>query len=112
MVRPLKVNRRNRIVSFRLTESEFLQLSHQAAAANLRANALARELVLSKALRLVIKTHARHDPALVKQLYHISHNLNQITKAVHLGRISSQIEQLCQSIENIMDEAMGEDNEY
>lgn len=96
---------KSRNVSFRLTEAEYAQLAHSAAAADMRPNHLARKLVVSRSAQVSIKTHAACDPALVRQLYHIGHNLNQITKAVHLGRISPQIETLCQRIEAIMDEA-------
>ena len=100
--------RTHRIV-YRLTDAEFLRLSHKADDLNMRLNDYARKLALSHTEPVGKQT--RHDPALVKQLYHIGHNLNQITKAVHLGRISPQIEQLCQRIETLMDEAIGKEHD-
>lgn len=105
MDKPHTSANRTRNVSFRLTETEYARLAQSAAVADMRPNHLARRLVVSKSAQVTVQTHAAHDPALVRQLYHIGHNLNQITKAVHLGRISPQIEALCQRIETIMDEA-------
>ncbi len=111
MPKPRTTNK-TRNVSFRLTEAEYARLAHQATTANMRVNHLARKLTTSKAKRLTITTHQSHDPALIRQLYHIGHNLNQLTKAAHLGRISPQIEALCQRIDTLMNRAIGkEDNQ-
>lgn len=102
--------RKTRIISFRMTESEFARLAQNAAATKLQPNQLARALALSRIERLVIKASQQRDPALVKQLYHIGHNLNQLVKNAHVfGRISPRIEELCRRIEALMDEAMNEE---
>lgn len=98
---------KSRIVSFRLTDAEYTRLAHKTAAANLRVNELARLLALSKTDRLILKTYAQHDPALIQQLLHLGHNLNQLTKNAHIfGRVSPQVTQLCTRIERIIDEAI------
>lgn len=99
--------RKTRVLSFRVTESEFMRLSHEAAAAGLPVNAIARKLTVSQVEKLVIEASHRHDPALVKQLYYIGHNLNQIVKNAHIfGRVSPRIEELCRRIDALMDEAI------
>lgn len=105
--------RKTRILSFRVTESEFMRLSHKAAAADLPVNALARKLSVSQVEKLVVEASQRHDPALVKQLYYIGHNLNQLVKNAHIfGRVSPRIEELCRRIDALMDEAIkAEDGE-
>ncbi len=101
---------KTRIVSFRLTETEYAKLARYATIANMRVNNLARKLTLSKAEHLTIKAH-RHDPALVKQLYHIGINLNQLVKSAHIfGRIPPQIKRICARIEVLMNEAIGKEN--
>ncbi len=109
---PRTTPRKTRIVSFRLTERDFLRLAHKAASAHLRPGELARRLVLSKLERLVIKTCGQHNPAVVKQLHHIGHNLNQLVKNAHIfGRVSPHIEGLCRRIEAVLDGAIGKEPE-
>ena len=99
-----------RRVVFRLTESEFLRLAHKAAALNMKINAVARLLVTSSIERSLSVGDAPLDPALLKQLYHIGHNLNQLVKNAHIfGRVSPRIETLCKRIEALMDEAVGKE---
>lgn len=78
---------------------------------DLTVNELARELVLSKVDTLIIKAEKKSDPALIKQIYHIGHNLNQLVKNAHIfGRVSPRIEQLCERIEKLMDQALEEES--
>lgn len=105
-------SRKTRIISFRVTDSEFMRLSHKAASADLPVNSLARRLTLSQVEKLVIKASRNHDPALVKQLYYIGHNINQLVKNAHIfGRVSPRIEELCRRIDALMDEAMAQEDE-
>lgn len=111
MVRPKKKGgRKVHTLSFRITEAEFMRLSHRASVVNLPVHQLARRLVLSRAKRLVVKTTRRTDPALVKQLYHIGVNLNQLAKNSHIfKRVSPQVDRLCARIEALMDEALDQE---
>lgn len=112
MARPktTRARRKAHVVSFRISDADFFCLSHKAAAANLSVSALARKLALSRLPEIAIQNVASCDPALLKQLYHIGHNLNQLVKNAHIfKRVSPQVESLCQRIEILMDEAIGKD---
>ena len=96
----------HRIV-FRLSQAELLPLAQKAAAMDLSVNEAARKLVLSRVERVVVDVGHTHDPALVKQLHHIGHNLNQLVKNAHIfGRVSPRVEQLCDRIDRLMDEVI------
>jgi len=104
-----RANRKSRVVSFRLTQAEFLRLSYRAAVTNKGINELARKLTLSRVERMTVKHSTRHDPALVQQLHYIGHNLNQMTKRFHAtGHLSNSLLLLCQRIEAIVDEALAQ----
>lgn len=112
MARPKKQHdkRKNRIIGFRLTDAEFAVLAQAAAKANVRLNELARLLALSGERRLVVKVSAACDPALLKRLERIGHNLNQLVRNAHiLGRIPPGIPELCGQIEAIVAEAMAQE---
>ena len=114
MARPTlhKSRVKSRIVSFRLKDAEHMRLAQKAAAANLRINEFARRASLSGGGRMTVKTVKRCDPALVRQLYHIGHNLNQLVKNAHIfGRVSSRVDELCAKIDRLMDEALREEDE-
>lgn len=109
MTRPLISSsiRKSRIVSFRLSDADYAKIAYKAAIANLRVNEFARMAALSGNDTLHVKRIASIDPAFIKQLYHIGHNLNQLTKNAHIfGRISPQVETLAMRISEIMDEAL------
>lgn len=111
MGRPKMKNRERKVrtISFRVTEAELMRLAHRAAAANLPVHQLARKLVLMRTKRLVVKTERATDPVLLKQLYHIGVNLNQLAKNSHIfKRVSPQVESLCLRIQALMDEALDE----
>lgn len=111
MARPpsAPASRKTRIVSFRLNEAEYARLAQKAAAAGLRINDLARTSALSSVQSITIKTFERADPALIKQLHHIGHNLNQLVKNAHIfGRISPKVELLADEIADLIDEAFEE----
>ena len=111
MSRPTKDSeaRRSRLVIFRLTEPEHDQLAEQARRAGLAPNDLARRLIRKERKRLVIQTYRHCDPAFLKRLDQIGHNLNQIVKNAHIfGRVSPLIEQLCQTIDGLITEALEE----
>jgi len=108
MARPTKPRdvRRVRTVIFRVTLAEFEKLERLAANADLRVNELVRVLSLSKAENVVIKVGAASDPALIKRLDRIAHNLNQLVKNAHIfGRVSPKVEELCDLITEIACEA-------
>ena len=108
MARPRSHSSKLRIrrVVFRITEAEFLRLSHQAARLDKRVNDYARMLTLAGSKSGPSKDAPRHDPALIRQIYHIGHNLNQLVKNAHIfGRVSPRVARLCERIEKLMDEA-------
>lgn len=108
MPRPTLPNdhRRTRQIIFRVTLAEFNRLARQAEAAGLRPNELARRAALAKGKRLVLHTHAINDPALLKRLERIGHNLNQLVKNAHIfGRVSPKVEGLCETIRALIEEA-------
>lgn len=116
MARPKSHHSRlmTRRIVFRITEGEFLRLAHKATALNMKVNAAARLLVMIMIERESPRSNgeSRIDPALLKQLYHIGHNLNQLVKNAHIfGRVSPRIEKLCARIEALMDEAVGKEND-
>ena len=109
---PIKtaIPRKKRIISYRVNDAEFLRLAQRAAASDMPVNQLARHLALTKIEDIVIEARQSHDPALLKQLYHIGHNLNQLVKNAHIfGRISPRVEQLCERIDKLMDESLSEE---
>jgi len=104
-----QMKRKSRSISFRLSEADYARLAYQAAGLNLRVNDLARRLALNGTDPLAVKTYRQNDPALIQQLLHVGHNLNQLTKNAHIfGRISPQVPALCQRIERIIDQALEE----
>lgn len=111
MPRPKKTTaeRRCRQVIFRLTDAEFQRLSDKADRAGIAPNDLARQLTTKAGKSLVIKTSQRCDPAYLKRIDQIGHNLNQIVKNAHIfGTVSPRLETLCQHIRQIIDEALEE----
>lgn len=98
---------KGRIVAFRLNDAEFAHLAAAAEKANLRLAELARRLALSGEKRLIVKTTAINDPAFIKRLEQIGHNLNQLVKNAHIfGRISPQVPALCDEIKALIAEAV------
>jgi len=107
MARPRKPHceRKNRSITFWLTETEFARFFALANKANLRVNDLVRVVALSRRDHVTIKTYAAYDPALLAQLHRIGVNLNQLTRYAHAGRLSGQIQRLCDQIEFMITEA-------
>lgn len=100
---PENSQKRTKQVIFRLTEAEYHQLSVMAARAGFSVNTFARYVALARAKRIIVKTHARSDPALIKRLERIGHNLNQLTRYSHCsGQVPSQIHELCAHIHDIV----------
>lgn len=113
MARPTlhRTRLRTRRIVYRLTDTEFLRLSHRAAQLDMRVNEFARMLALEEDKAASPGTNNRHDPALIRQIYHIGVNLNQLVKNAHIfGRVSPNVEKLCQRIEALMDEAIGKED--
>ena len=111
MPRPKKdtAERRCRQVIFRLTEAEYQRLSDKADLAGVAPNDLARNLTNKGGKSLVVKSVQRCDPAYLKRIEQIGHNLNQLVKNAHIfGRVSPRVETLCADIRQIILEAMEE----
>lgn len=99
--------RRSRHVIFRLTNSEYERLSRKAEHSGLSPNELARRLTKKGRRRLVVETSQRCDPAFLKRIDQIGHNLNQLVKNAHIyGRVSPLVTQLCEAIDQIITEAL------
>ena len=102
--------RRSRQIIFRLTAQEYDRLHRVAERAGLTPNELAWRLVRKGRDQLVIHTHRRCDPAFLKRLDQIGHNLNQIVKNAHIfGRVSPHIEPLCLTIDRLIAQTIEED---
>ena len=102
-----ELRRLTRKIGYRLSEADYMRLAHLAATANLSVNQLARFLALTRLESIVIEAERNCDPALLKQLHHIGHNLNQLVKNAHIfGRISPQVETLCRRIDRIIDDSI------
>ena len=103
--------RLSRSVSFRVNEADYARMSFQASSLGIRVNELARLRALSEKLQMTLKTTRKTDPALISQLIAIGNNLNQMTKRFHMtGRVSPYLEPLFTKIENLIDQAVGEDH--
>jgi hypothetical protein len=109
MPRPRKnaKSRRNRHVIFRLTDEEYDALCATAERAGLSPNELGRRIVRKRHHRVVVHTYRHYDPAFLKRIDHIGHNLNQLVKNAHIfGRVSPRIEQLCETIDRLVSQAI------
>jgi hypothetical protein len=114
MSRPQKTadKRRSRHVIFRLTEAEYDLLRHKAELAGLSPNELARRLTRKGRKTLVIRTSKRCDPAFLKRIDQLGHNLNQLVKNAHIfKRVSPQVDLICGKIDRVIDEALKEDGD-
>lgn len=112
MARPPKTSdkRRCRQVIFRLTEREYDCLRDKADRAGLPPNELARRLTSKGRRHLVIKTTHHADPALLKRIDKIGHNLNQLVKRAHMfGSIDPEIRGLCKIIKQVVTRTIEED---
>lgn len=112
MARPRKPNetRKSRVITFRITETEFNELLSVANVAGMCVNKIARLAALANAGRIVVKTHAKADPALIAKLHRIGHNLNQLVKNAHIfGRVSPRLEELADTIEGIIADAVDQE---
>lgn len=97
-------------LTFRLTAQEFEEHCRVAERAGLSPNELARRLNRKQRGLIVIQTFRRCDPAFLKRIDRIGHNLNQLVKNAHIfGRISPHIEPLCATIDQLIMQAIEED---
>lgn len=104
--------RHSRQVIFRLTDAEYEALRVQAERAGMPPNELARRLARCGPGTIVIKTYRHQDPAFLKRLDQIGNNLNQLVKNAHIfGRVSPLLEQVCATIDRLIDEALAEDGD-
>ena len=109
MPRPPKQpdERKTRVISYRVTDSERAKLAQRAATSNMRINEFAKALALSKSDTLTVETTTRYDPMLINELNRIGTNLNQMVKRFHItGRVSPKMEALCGRIDALIDEAL------
>jgi len=112
MARPRSTaaSRKTRTVIFRVTEAEFTQLAEMAAAAQLPLNHFARRVILARHDHVIIEAVAAIDPALLKRLDRIGHNLNQLVKRAHLyGAVEPEVVTLCTRIDELVDAALNEE---
>lgn len=99
-------------IIFRLTAQEYEEHCRVAERAGLAPNELARQLTRKRRGRVVIQTLRRCDPAFLKRIDRIGHNLNQLVKNAHIfGRISPHIDPLCATIGRLIAEALEEDSD-
>ena len=111
MSRPTKnaERRRSRHVIFRLTQQEYDRLCYKAQKAGCSPNELARKFTRKGEKSLVIKTYHRLDPAFLKRIDRIGHNLNQIVKNGHIfGRVNPRIQGTLERINSLIDRAVEE----
>jgi len=107
--RKSKEHRRSCIVVFRVTQSQFDSFAQKGNEANLGVHDIARIAALSNLDRIVVETVAAVDPALLKRLDRIGHNLNQLVKNAHIfGRVSPKADELLERIERLVDVATKE----
>ena len=109
MARPTKKSdrRHSRQVIFRLTEAEYDSLCDKATLAGLPPNDLARRLTSKGKRKRVVNTTRHLDPAFLKRIDRIGQNLNQLVKNAHIfGHLSPQIDHLCTSIDELINEAI------
>lgn len=114
MARPTKNadRRRCRQVIFRLTEAEYSRLSAKATRAGEPPNELARRFTKKGVRHLVVKTTRHIDPAFLKRIDKIGHNLNQLVKNAHIfGRIDPSVVKLCDGIEKLILHALKESDD-
>lgn len=97
------VNRKTRNIIFRVSEEDYERLSKCAATAGLTVHTLARMLTLSGEAEVKIETYHKADPVLVKRFDRLANNLNQLARNSNtFGRVSPQLDNLCQKINDII----------
>lgn len=114
MPRPKKsdTTRQSRQVSFRLTEADYAELAEFASKTGVSPGQLARRLVRSRRPKISIEVLQKTDPALLKRIERIGHNLNTISKnAFIFKRISPAIDRVCEEIRDILSEAFTQEIE-
>ena len=112
MARPKKSieARKTRKLCYRLSEAEYLKLSHKAASMGVSVNELARRLALDGSDALNVTVNERIDPALIQQFHHIGVNLNQAVKRFHMtGRSPKYLDAMCERIDALIDEAQSQE---
>lgn len=109
MSRPLKNHnaKKTRQIIFRVSEDDYIPLRDIAARAGMKPNRLARLLVLQGGKTVTFSTGGTADPALLRQLDHIGHNLNQLVRNAHIYKgVSPRVEGLCEDIRRIIHTAV------
>ncbi len=112
MSRPRKQDaaKLSRQVIFRMKDTDYEKLEAQAKLVGMSVNQLARLLTCDRSKQLVIETHSRMDPAYLKRLDKLGHNLNQLVKNAHIfKRVSPKVEELCNQIEQVIFEVVYEE---
>ncbi len=105
MARPKKAahEQRGHRFNLRLTAGEIASMSEQAALAGLTAHEFARRRALGWRVQPA-NASRRCDPALISELNRIGVNLNQLTRATHLGKdISGEWEDLASELKRALE---------
>ena len=103
----LRPRKKSHVISYRVTTTQYFRLVYNAAATGRSVNEWARTSALKSGQRVSIRLISQCDPALLKQIHHIGHNLNQLVKNAHIfGRISPQVEPLCLQIKQILERTL------
>ncbi|MCH6256795.1 hypothetical protein MLD52_09575 [Puniceicoccaceae bacterium K14] len=96
-------NRKTRNIIFRVSEADYLRLAQNAEAVGMSVHELARMLTFTNEAKITIETHKKTDPVMVKRFDRLANNLNQLVKNSHIfGRISPQVDGLCELIAEIV----------
>lgn len=114
MSRPPKSrnDRLSQVITFRLPEAVYERLRQKAERCGISVNQLSRRLTKKGEDKLVVKTHKQLDPAFLKRIDRIGHNLNQLVKNAHIfGRVSPKVEEVCLQIRELIQQAIEEESE-
>ena len=99
--------KKSHVISYRITHTQYFRLVYNAVASNRSVNEWARTSALKSGQKISIKLVSQCDPALLKQIHYIGHNLNQLVKNAHIfGRISPRVEPLCIRIKQVLERAL------
>jgi hypothetical protein len=110
-MRPTKSiqEKRQRQVSYRLTDAEYLPLEAVAKQSGLRVNELARRLAVQGKpdAQQAAPPHAIADPAVIKRLDRMGANLNQLVKNAHIYKtVPPVVAELCEELRVIIKAAV------
>ncbi len=112
MGRPTKKDKRDRQLNLKLTAGELDWVRRRASATGMRPVDFARaQLFVARRARAIRRPEAAHlDPLFMAQVARIGNNLNQMTRAFHLGQIPppSELGLLLEAIRGIIRRGAGD----